>query len=77
MDDYARRKVEPFQAYVGAALRGVKLLDENGGEPNLLVLSFEGLPDLEISVWHGMGASGFDIETADAGGMQTTDGLGG
>lgn len=77
MDDYARRKLAPVKRYIGAKLTGARLqgVDESS-EPDLLILSFTDLPDLEIGVWHGIGASGFDIEAAETGEMSRSDGLG-
>lgn len=59
---YEERKVAPFMAYIGATLAGVTLMGEEGSEPDELCLSFQGRPDVVVSIWHGMGGSGFDIE---------------
>lgn len=62
---YEEKRVEPFKPYIGAKLIGVVLKSEVdcGAEPNDLILSFEGLPDLCVSAWGGIdGNAGFDIE---------------
>lgn len=70
MDDYARAKIQPFERYLGTELVGVELrADTEFEEPGILTLRFADsdgadLPELEISVWHGMGASGFVIEAS-------------
>lgn len=63
---YESDKLRPFQAYEGAEFGSAELRGEEGTEPNELVLRFENRPDLIISVWHGMGASGFDIAVEGA-----------
>jgi len=62
---YESFKLHPFRAYKGAEFLGAELRGEEGTEPDELVLRFADRPDLVVSVWHGTGASGFDIETAE------------
>jgi hypothetical protein len=62
MDDYARTKTAPLNCQAGYIFAGAELRGKEETEPTELVLSFEGAPEVVVSVWHGMGASGFHIE---------------
>jgi hypothetical protein len=68
VETYEKEKIAPFARYVGATFTGAVLRGEEGSEPDELALSFEGHPDIVVGVWHGMGASGFDIESEAANG---------
>jgi hypothetical protein len=70
VETYEDHKVAPFKVYAGAVFTGAALTAEDDfSEPSHLILSFDGLPDIEVSAWGAYGyEAGFDIEA-----VETTD----